>query len=163
MCKPQIHTEPQRAANRTCRVITASSVYARSPDWSPLTGRLQWPQSPLVFCRKRSPFEFLMQALRNRVLTREHFFVRWWAIRYRMTYFLTTVATGTRLVLDELEWKNAISYTVCVLYSETVSPNAFSWVAMCECVQCVSTRVCIYSCWECTQTVLNVFIVAQCG
>lgn len=70
-------------------------------DWtSPIYHSHLW-----CFTGNKNLFEFVVWALGSRVLASEHFFDRWWAIRYWVTYFLTAVATGIRLMLDELEWK----------------------------------------------------------
>lgn len=132
MCKPQPLSEPQRAAKRTDRVITMSlSPFSRFvlADWTTTTVNLH---------RKQKSFAFVVWALWNRVLISERFFDE------RSDGVFPHHSGHWHKTSVERTWmKNAISSSVCVLYSETsVSPNAFSWVATCECVACIS--MCVY-------------------
>lgn len=155
MCKPQTQSEPQRAANRT-----DYGIFQTGPRW---LDESHLPQSPPVFYRKQKPFWICGVSARKQSISKRAFL---WQVLSNPVLDDVFPHRSGHWHKTNVGWtwmKNAISYSVCVLYSETLVLLMPFPGLLCVSVLHVYPCVCVYSCWECTQTVLNVFIVTQCG
>lgn len=139
MCKPQTQSEPQRAANRTGRVITAfsrlvladwtTSIY-HSHLWCFTGNKKNWICGVSAMKQSINKRAFLWQVMSNPVLDDvfPHHSGRWHKASVGWTWMK----------------KCNLFLSLRFVFSDSVSPNAFSWVAMCVCVSCVSTCVYIF-------------------